>query len=70
MDGHDRNPVRRNEMNSTIESEKDASAPEIPQPKAKRTPAKKAKPPKKAARVRILPKSITHSPLKPITNLR
>ena len=37
-------------MNSTTESEKNTSAPEVPQPKTKRTPAKKAKPAKKAAR--------------------
>jgi hypothetical protein len=48
MNGHDRNPVRRNEMNSTTESEKNASAPEVPQPKTKRATAKKAKPVKKA----------------------
>jgi hypothetical protein len=48
MNGHDRSPVRRNEMNNTIESEKNASAPDVPQPKTKRT--KKAKPAKKAAR--------------------
>ncbi len=41
---------RRNEMNTTTESEKNASAPELPQPKTKR--AKKAKPPKKAARAK------------------
>ena len=41
---------RRNEMNSTTESEKNASAPEVPQPKPKRAPAKKAKPAKKAGR--------------------
>ena len=34
-------------MNTTTESEKNASAPEVPQPKTKRTPAKKAKPAKK-----------------------
>ena len=39
-------------MNTTTESEKNASAPEAPQPKTKRTPAKKAKPAKKAARAR------------------
>jgi hypothetical protein len=50
MNGHDRSPVRRNEMNSTAESEKNASAPEAPKPRAKRTPAKKAKPAKKAGR--------------------
>jgi hypothetical protein len=47
MNGHDRSPVRRNEMNSTTESE-NASAPE-PQ---KRTPAKKSKSTKKAGRAR------------------
>jgi hypothetical protein len=40
MNGHDRNPVRRNEMNSTTESEKNATAAEAPKPK--RAPAKKA----------------------------
>ena len=39
-------------MNSTTESEKNASAPEVPQPKPKRTPAKKAKPAKKAGRAK------------------
>ena len=39
-------------MNTTIESEKNASAPEVPQPKTKRTAAKKAKPAKKAARAK------------------
>jgi hypothetical protein len=48
MNGHDRSPVRRNEMNSTTESEKNAAAPEVPQPKTKRTIAKQAKPAKKA----------------------
>jgi hypothetical protein len=48
INGHDRTPVRRNEMNTTTESEKNASAPEVPQPRTKRTPAKKAKPAKKA----------------------
>ena len=37
-------------MNSTTESEKNASAPEVPQPRAKRTLAKKAKPAKKVGR--------------------
>jgi hypothetical protein len=46
MNGHDRSPVRRNEMNTTTESETNASAHEVTQPKAKRT--KKAKPAKKA----------------------
>jgi cell division septation protein DedD len=50
MNGHDRSPVRRNEMNSTTESEKNASAPEVPQPKTRRT--KKAKSAKKAARAK------------------
>jgi hypothetical protein len=50
MDGNDRNPVRRNEMNTATESEKNAPAPDVPQPKTKRTPAKKAKPAKKAGR--------------------
>ena len=35
-------------MNTTTESEKSATAPEVQQPKTKRTPAKKAKPAKKA----------------------
>ena len=34
-------------MNTATESEKNASAPEVPQPKTKRAPAKKAKPAKK-----------------------
>jgi hypothetical protein len=50
MNGHDRNPVRRNEMNTATESEKNASAPEVPQPKAKRT--KKTKPAKNPANQR------------------
>jgi hypothetical protein len=50
MNGHDRSPVRRNEMNSTTESEKNPSAPDVPQPKTKRT--KTAKPPKKAVRAK------------------
>src|ERR1700730_14787153 len=41
----DRSPVRRNEINTAIESEKNTSAPEVPQPKTKRT--KKTKPTKK-----------------------
>jgi hypothetical protein len=52
MNGHDRSPVRRNEMNTTIESERNASAPEVPQPKTKRAPAKKAKPVNKARRAK------------------
>jgi hypothetical protein len=44
MNGHDRNPVRRNTMNAETESQKNATAAEAPQPKPKRTPAKKAKP--------------------------
>jgi Protein of unknown function (DUF3489) len=39
-------------MNTTIESEKNTSAPEIKQPKTKRTTAKKAKPAKKAGRAK------------------
>jgi len=39
-------------MNTTTESEKNASAPEVPQPKAKRAPAKKAKSATKAARAK------------------
>jgi hypothetical protein len=50
MNGHDRSAVRRNEMNTTTESEKNASAPEAPQPKTKRT--KKAKPAKKPTRAK------------------
>jgi hypothetical protein len=49
----DRSPVRRNEMNTATESEKSASAHEVPQPKTKRIkkakPAKKASPAKKPA---------------------
>jgi Protein of unknown function (DUF3489) len=52
MNGHDRSPVRRNEMNSTTESEKNTSAPDVPQPKTKRAPARKAKPAKKTARAK------------------
>jgi hypothetical protein len=52
MNGHDRSPVRRNEMNTSTESEKNASAPEVPQPKTKRPPASKAKPAKKAGRAK------------------
>jgi hypothetical protein len=37
-------------MNTTTESEKIAPAPEVPRPKTKRTPAKKAKLAKKAGR--------------------
>ena len=37
-------------MNTATESEKNASAPEVPQPKTKRATAKKAKPAKKAGR--------------------
>jgi Protein of unknown function (DUF3489) len=37
-------------MNSTTESAKNTSAPEVPQPKTKRATAKKAKPAKKAGR--------------------
>jgi len=39
-------------MNSTSESEKNVSAPEVPQTKTKRAPAKKAKPAKKAGRAK------------------
>ncbi len=39
-------------MNTTTESEKNATVAEAPQPKAKRTSAKKAKPAKKAGRTR------------------
>jgi hypothetical protein len=52
MDGHDRSPVRRNEVNTATESERNTSAPEVPQPKTKRAPAKKAKPAKKAGRAK------------------
>jgi hypothetical protein len=48
MNGHDRNPVGRNGMNTTTESEQNAS--EIPQPKTKRPAGKKAKPAKARAR--------------------
>src|SRR5271156_4583696 len=48
MNGHDRSPVRRNEMNTATESEKNAALPDAP--KGKRAIAKKARPPKKAAR--------------------
>jgi hypothetical protein len=36
-------------MNTATESEKNASAPEVPQAKTKRTPAKQTKPAKNAA---------------------
>ena len=39
-------------MNSTTESEKNASAPDVSLQKTKRTPAKKAKPAKKAGRAK------------------
>lgn len=39
-------------MNTTTESEQNASAPEVSQPKTKRKPTKKAKPAKKGARAR------------------
>jgi hypothetical protein len=52
INGHDRNPVRRNEMNTMTESEKHTSAPDVPQPKTKRPPAKKGKPAKKAGPVK------------------
>jgi hypothetical protein len=41
-------------MNTTTESEKNASAPEIPQPKTKRAPANRAKSAKKAGRAKTL----------------
>src|SRR5450432_3638261 len=43
---------RRNEMNTSTESEKNAPAAEAPQPKAKRPSAKKAKPAKIATRAK------------------
>jgi hypothetical protein len=46
INGHDRNPVRRKEMNSTTDLEKNASAPEVSQPKTRRT--KKAQAAEKA----------------------
>jgi hypothetical protein len=46
----DRSPVKEKRMNTTTESEKNASAPEVPQPKKKRTSTTKAKPAKKAGR--------------------
>jgi hypothetical protein len=58
MNGHDRNPARRNEMDSTTESEKYASTPDVPQPRTKRTPAKTAKPARNAVR----PKKPTGEP--------
>ena len=42
-------------MNSTTESEKNAAATEVPQPKTKRTPAKKGKPAKNASPPRNRP---------------
>jgi Protein of unknown function (DUF3489) len=52
MNGHDRNPVKEKQMSTnTIDTEKTATPePGAPQPKTKRTPAKKAKPAKKAGR--------------------
>jgi hypothetical protein len=52
MDGHDRSPVKEKRMNTTTESEKNASPAEVPQPKTKRATAKKAKPVKKAGRAK------------------
>jgi hypothetical protein len=52
MNCHDRNPVRRNEMSNTIESEQSAMPAEASKPKTKRTAAKKAKPAKKAGRAK------------------
>jgi hypothetical protein len=52
MDGHDRNPVREKRMNTTTELEKSIPAAEVPQPKTKRAPARKAKPAKKAGRAK------------------
>jgi hypothetical protein len=46
MNGRDRNPVRRNAMNTTTESKKSASTLDVPQPKTRRT--KKGKPAKKS----------------------
>jgi hypothetical protein len=43
-------PGQEKQMNTATELEKNASAPEVPQPKAKRATAKKAKPAKKAGR--------------------
>ena len=54
MNGHDRNPVGRNEMSKTIEPGNNAVV-EAPQPKTKRTSAKKAKPAKKAGRAKKPP---------------
>ena len=48
--GHDRSPVKENMMNTATESEKNASAPGVLQPKARRATAKKAKAAKKAGR--------------------
>ena len=39
-------------MNTMTESEENSSAPEVPQPRTKRTPAKKTKPAKKASRAK------------------
>ena len=52
MNCHDRNPVREKRMYTTTESEKNASAPEVPQPKGKRAPAKKTTRAKKAGRAK------------------
>jgi hypothetical protein len=53
MNGHDCTTVpRRNEMNSTIESEQSAAPAEASKPKAKRPVAKKGKPAKKATKAK------------------
>ena len=54
MNGHDRNPVRRNTMNTnTIDSEKNSNPErEAATAKGKRTTAKKTKPVRKAGRAK------------------
>src|ERR1700722_3760701 len=51
MNGHDRNPVGRNERSNTIEPGNNAGM-EAPQAKRKRATAKKAKPAKKEGRAK------------------
>ena len=51
-------------MSTTTESEKNPSAPEAPQPKTKRTPAKKQKPVKKAGRAQKAAGNPTAEPSK------
>ena len=52
MNGHDRNPVTEKRMNTTVESEKNATTTEVPPLKGKRPPAKNAKRAPKAGRAK------------------